>query len=88
MEAVMCLRPGVALAAVADVLARHRVRAEPMHPGATDPLLAPWYALHAPSSAALLAVVQALQQHPGVDAAYARPEGEAPGDLPGEAPPG
>jgi hypothetical protein len=79
MEAVMCLRPGVALATVASLLAQHGVRAEPMHPGSSDPSLIGWYTLRARSDAVLDGAVRALQGHPGVDAAYARPEGEPPG---------
>ena len=79
MEAVLCLRPGATIAALVPLLATHGVRAEPMHPGASVPSLAGWYALHAHSDAALEAAVQVLQTQPGVDAAYARSEGEPPG---------
>lgn len=79
MEAVFCLRPGVAIVTLAPLLATHGVRAEAQHPGTSDPSLAGWYTLSGPSDATLAAAVQALQAEPGVDAAYTRPEGEPPG---------
>lgn len=78
MEAVLCLRPGVAITTLAPLLAAHGVRAEAMHPGARDPSLAGWYTLQGPDADRLTAAVQALQGQAGVDAAYTRPEGEPP----------
>ncbi len=69
---MLCLRPGFGLGAVAALLQRHGVRAEPMHPGSRDALLAVWFALHG-TDAALAAALPALQRHEAVDAAYLSP---------------
>lgn len=49
---------------------------EPMHAGATDPLLTPFYVVDLPSRAMAMALRDKLVQHPAVEAAYVAP---APG---------
>ena len=77
----MCLRASATLADTAALMRKHKVRAERLHPGVQDAALARWYVLHG-DSANLPAAVRALAAHPAVDAAYIKPDGEAPGGQP------
>lgn len=86
----MQLRPDVALALQSDTgatapeveeLGRRAealgVRLQPVHPGETDPLLAPYFYAEAPDSEAerIAAELAAL---PGVESAYVKPAAEPP----------
>lgn len=77
----MCLRASATLADTAALLRKHKVRAEPLHPGVKDAALARWYVLRG-GATQLAAAVQALAAHAAVDAAYVKPEGEAPDGQP------
>lgn len=78
-QAVLLLQPGAPLAPLQPLLKQLGLDARPMHPGSTDPTLQVWYTLSHPDSASLDAALARLQQAPGVDGAYRKPEGEPPG---------
>jgi hypothetical protein len=89
VEISVQLRPDVALALQsgsggmpeAEELGRRAdalgVQLQPVHPGETDPLLAPYFYCEAPDSEAerIAAELAAL---PGVDGAYVKPAAEPP----------
>ena len=87
MEISLKLRPDVALAlqgagaAEAEELARRAealgVRLEPVHPGESDPLLAPFFVVQAPDEEAER-IRSELAATPGVEAAYIKPAAELP----------
>ena len=81
MEALLCVRASATLADTAALMRKLKVRAEPLHPGVKDAALARWHVLRG-DPADLAAAVQALAAHAAVEAAYIKPEGEAPGGLP------
>ncbi|MGM9515703.1 hypothetical protein ACS5PK_15720 [Roseateles sp. DB2] len=78
-QAVLLLQPGAALAPLHSLLKQLGLDASPMHPGSTDPTLEGWYTLSHSGSGDLDAALARLQQAPGVDGAYRKPEGEPPG---------
>lgn len=78
MEASLCLLSGIPLTQVQPVLQLHSVKAAAMHPGVRDATLTRWFVLTASDEASLSAAVTELQGHPGVEAAYIKPAGEAP----------
>ena len=60
-------------------LVRRGVRLEPLHRGSTESELRAWYLVTFPEDdVAADVVVRELQIHPDVEAAYAKPPGEAP----------
>jgi hypothetical protein len=50
----------------------------PVHPGASHPLLAPFFYIDLPGAASAEAVIERLQKTTGVEAAYLRPAAEPP----------
>jgi hypothetical protein len=89
VEISVQLRPDVALALQgmseappeADDLARRAeelgVSLQPVHPGETDPLLAPFFYVDAPDEEAERILTE-LAATPGVEAAYLKPAAELP----------
>jgi hypothetical protein len=53
------------------------VHLDPVHPGETDPLLAPFFVVHAPDEDAER-IRSELESLPGVEAAYFKPAAELP----------
>jgi hypothetical protein len=53
---------------------------EPMHPGAEDPLLTPWFIIEAPDLPTAEQVVASLQHHRAIEAAYIKPPDALPWD--------
>jgi len=51
----------------------------PLHPGASDPELAGWYAVEVEGAQAAERLVRELRQVPGVEAAYVKPADTPPG---------
>ncbi|HLO94150.1 MAG TPA: hypothetical protein VK195_07530 [Burkholderiaceae bacterium] len=78
-QAVLLLQPGAALAPLQPLLKQLGLDARPLHPGSSDPTLQGWYTLHHQGPGDLDAALSRLQQAPGVDGAYRKPEGEPPG---------
>ena len=54
------------------------VSLEPMHPGAEDPLLAPYFRVEVSDSATAERVIAHLRQSKTVEAAYLKPPDELP----------
>lgn len=77
--AVLLLLPGISLDAVSPALQALGLHATPMHPGSDDPSLRGWHVLRQVRPGDLDAALARLRQVPGVDGAYRKPEGEAPG---------
>ncbi len=59
-------------------LAARSARLRPMYPQATDAEGRTWHLLEPDQPERAQALLDALQQRPEVEAAYAKPEGEAP----------
>jgi len=78
-QAVLLLQMGAPLAPLQPLLGQLGLEARPMHPGSTDPTLQGWYTLHHQGRGDLDDALARLQQAPGVDGAYRKPEGEPPG---------
>ncbi|WP_326540983.1 hypothetical protein [Pseudorhodoferax sp.] len=78
MEAVVALHPHRDSAAVRALLAQAGAELRPMYPGATDSEGRRWHLLHCQDAARLPALLQRLQQHADVDAAYLKPAGAPP----------
>ena len=88
-QAILLLQAGASLDPLRSLLERLGLDARPLHPGSRDPTLQGWYGLiqrrrdrHRDPQAdaqALDAALAQLQQAPGVDGAYRKPPGEAPG---------
>jgi len=55
-----------------------RVVLEPMHPGAEDPHLAPYFTVEVPDSATAEQVIARLQHCKAIEAAYLKPPDELP----------
>jgi hypothetical protein len=53
-------------------------RLEPLHPGADDPQLTSFFAVHATDPMQVETLMQRLRQHPAVLAAYIKPADELP----------
>lgn len=51
---------------------------EPVHPGAEDPLLAPYFTVEVPDPATAERVITRLQQSKAIEAAYLKPPDELP----------
>lgn len=51
---------------------------EPMHPGAEDPLLAPYFTVEVPDSTTAERVITHLRQSKAIEAAYLKPPDELP----------
>jgi len=51
---------------------------KPMHPGAEDTLLAPYFIVEVSDSAAAERVIARFQQHRAIEAAYLKPPDEMP----------
>ena len=79
MDASLLLHDGHSIHELQGLLQHWRVQARPMHPGSGDAALALWFTLAPAPGANLAGALAALLAHPAVDAAYAKPEGEAPG---------
>jgi len=62
----------------AELVRRLGFRLEPMHPGARDAALRASYTVEVADAATAQQVARALQQHPGVEAAYVKPPDAAP----------
>jgi hypothetical protein len=54
------------------------VRLEPVHPGQTHPLLAPFFMVDVPTRETAEKVIDGLSRFKTVEAAYLKPEEEAP----------
>lgn len=54
------------------------VRLEPLHPGQTHPLLAPYFMAEVPDREIAEKVINRLSQFPIVEAAYIKPDEELP----------
>lgn len=55
-----------------------RIKLTPMHPGAQDALLAPWYTIMLTDNVTATHVLVRLQNCKGVEAAYIKPPTELP----------
>jgi hypothetical protein len=64
--------------AVLDAAAELDVRLEPMHPGQTHPLLAPYFTVEVPDNEASQRVIDRLSQFAIVEAAYVKPDEQLP----------
>jgi len=65
-------------APVLKLLKKLGLRLEPVHPGTSDPMLAPYFAIEIADRQTADRVLQELQQMKVVDAAYLKPEDEMP----------
>ena len=54
------------------------VTLEPLHPGARDPLLTPYFVVEVPDQGTAERVIAHLQRSAAVEAAYLKPPGESP----------
>ncbi|HEY0546891.1 MAG TPA: hypothetical protein VGC91_16040 [Pyrinomonadaceae bacterium] len=54
------------------------LKLEPVHPGQTHPLLAPYFMIEVPDRQTAERVIDRLSQHKIVEAAYLRPEDATP----------
>ena len=54
------------------------VKLEPVHPGQTDPLLAPYFMIETPDRTTAEKVINHLNRFEIVEAAYLKPEEQAP----------
>jgi hypothetical protein len=64
--------------ALAATLGDLAAKLEPLHRGATDPLLVPYFRLQAPDLPAAEQIVEKLRKSDAVEAAYVKPHDEAP----------
>jgi hypothetical protein len=56
------------------------VELRPIHPGAKDPYLLPYFTVEVPDPATAERVIARLRRHEAVEGAYVKPPDEAPGD--------
>lgn len=77
VEIIVKLVPGANTHALQACAARLGVSLQPLHPSAADRVLATYFVTRV-ASGAVEGVLAQLRQCDGVDAAYAKPRGEAP----------
>lgn len=71
-------RPSPAMQELVRVLGELGAELTPIHPGATDPLLAPYFTVDIEDMADIDNVLRRLQKCSVVEAAYVKPLDEAP----------
>ncbi len=70
--------PSPALQKLALLLDEMGVKLTPVHPGATDPLLAPYFTVDVEDEAAIDELIGRLRDFPIIEAAYLKPPDAAP----------
>jgi hypothetical protein len=70
--------PTPAAAELFEALAQLGLELAPVHPGAEDPLLVPYFTVDVPDHATAERVIARLQQCQAVEAAYVKPRDEPP----------
>lgn len=90
MHIIVRVRPGVApalrhgarvgaAAEIARLVAAQGLTLRPLHPGATDPLLEPYWLVEGAAATAIDQLLASLTDCAGVEAAYCKPADGRPG---------